>query len=417
MERDLTTDHDEPPPHQRQISAEDVRTQVDNILQSEILKTSHLLRNLLAYLCGQYAEGSSVPVSEHELATSVFERRSDFDAREDSVVRVHTGRLRSKLAEYYMTEGRSDNVLLQIPKGRYYLIASRRGADHNATLSDTSHESTSLPVPPSKGSGWRRMVLFVLAGMALVAGGAGISRIVTLEGPPTALSTFWRGFTSPSAPVLAIFSNPRFVGNSANGMRLFREGIDSAEAINETYAGTGEVMAVHDLDVAFSALNRSFVIKRSQLLTWDEVQGRNLIFLGSPFQNLPAGEVRIEGFHFDRQGQDYVLVNEKPASGEPGFFQASGPPYTSAYAVVAYTDSLNHANSALVLGGTNTYGTEGAAEFVTREGKVSELLSALHVRPGQIVPHFTVVLEVKVTGGAVVESHVVLVRARSKPTP
>jgi len=127
--------------------------------------------------------------------------------------------------------------------------------------------------------------------------------------------------------------------------------------------------------------------------------------------------VRIEGFHFALQGQENVLVNEKPATGEPNSFVGSGPPYTSGYALVAYTDSPNHVNSALVLGGTNTFGTQGAAELVTRESKVSELLRALHIRPGQAVPYFVAVLEVKVTGGAVVESHMVLVRAKSKPTP
>ena len=419
MEKVLRTDHSEPPPDRRQVTPEDVQNQVDSILKSEVLRTAQLLRNLLAYLCRQYAQDSSVPVSEHELATSVFERRSDFDSREDSVVRVHTGRLRSKLAEYYMTEGKFDTVLLEIPKGHYYLIAHRRqqGADHNVPLAEPPCESTLISIPSSKVSGWRRMVLFVLAGIALIAVGAVIGRIVRLEGPPPALSTFWGGFTSPSAPTLVIFSNPRFVGSSSKGLRLFREGIDSSEAINETYAGTGEVIAVHDLDVAFSTLNRSLVVKRSQLLTWDEVQGRNLIFLGSPAQNLPTGEVRIEGFHFALQGQENVLVNEKPATGEPDSFVGSGPPYTSGYALVAYTDSPNHVNSALVLGGTNTFGTQGAAELVTRESKVSELLRALHIRPGQTVPYFVAVLEVKVTGGAVVESHMVLVRAKSKPTP
>ena len=419
MEKVLRTDHSEPPPDRRQVTPEDVQNQVDSILKSEVLRTAQLLRNLLAYLCRQYAQDSSVQASEHELATSVFERRSDFDPREDSVVRVHTGRLRSKLAEYYMTEGKFDTVLLEIPKGHYYLIARRRerGADHNVPLAEPPAESTLTSIPSSKVSGWRRMVLFVLAGIALIAVGAVIGRIVRLEGPPPALSTFWGGFTSPSAPTLVIFSNPRFVGSSSKGLRLFRDGIDSSEAINETYAGTGEVIAVHDLDVAFSTLNRSLVVKRSQLLTWDEVQGRNLIFLGSPAQNLPTGEVRIEGFHFALQGQENVLVNEKPATGEPNSFVGSGPPYTSGYALVAYTDSPNHVNSALVLGGTNTFGTQGAAELVTRESKVSELLRALHIRPGQTVPYFVAVLEVKVTGGAVVESHMVLVRAKSKPTP
>jgi len=50
---------------------------------------------------------------------------------------------------------------------------------------------------------------------------------------------------------------------------------------------------------------------------------------------------------------------------------------------------------------------------VTSEAKVSALLSRLGVRHGQGVPHFAVILEQKIIGGAIVECHTVLARIRS----
>jgi len=46
-------------------------------------------------------------------------RRGRFDPACDAIVRVEVGRLRNKLREYYATEGVDDDVLLDVPLGRY----------------------------------------------------------------------------------------------------------------------------------------------------------------------------------------------------------------------------------------------------------------------------------------------------------
>ncbi len=44
----------------------------------------------------------------------------------DSMVRVQAGRLRTKLTEYYSTEGASDPFLVELPKGSYALAFHER---------------------------------------------------------------------------------------------------------------------------------------------------------------------------------------------------------------------------------------------------------------------------------------------------
>jgi hypothetical protein len=85
-------------------SERDIADQVERILHSETFRGSEILRNLLSYLSASAIERKTEPLKVKEIATAVFGRSEDFDSQSDSVVRVHTGRLRSKLAEYYMSE-------------------------------------------------------------------------------------------------------------------------------------------------------------------------------------------------------------------------------------------------------------------------------------------------------------------------
>src|ERR1700691_1563240 len=102
-----------------------VNEPVKKVLASTSLSGSGVLRDLLVYLAEHTARHPGQPAKESEIAAELFGRRG-FDAREDSTVRVQTGRLRSKLAEYYLEEGAKDEVLIQIPKGSYQLVYRER---------------------------------------------------------------------------------------------------------------------------------------------------------------------------------------------------------------------------------------------------------------------------------------------------
>jgi len=402
----------EPSTGEGPVPAGAVPLQIEKILQSESFRNSESLRGLLLYLGRLHVEKPDGSISEHDLAISVFGRRGDFDSRTDSVVRVHIGRLRSRLAEYYMSEGVSDDVLIEIPKGRYCLIARNRSAARTHEAADSSpgldHQSTLFE--RRKKWFWRGPVPAVFSGLVLLAMGTCLGWFLHREVPPPARSTLWRDFIRQPRPTLVIFSNPTFIGSPYKGMHLFRPGVDSTNEINDFYSGSGEVVAVHRLTETFHALQSFVQVKRAQSLSWDEVDRRSLIIVGSPAQNLPAREIPLGGFHFTHGETANEIVNESPGQGEPAVFRTLGPPYSADYAIVSYGDSPNRVYPAMVLAGTTTYGTQAAAEFVTSEEGVTNLLGLLGVRRHQPVPHFTVILEQKIIGGAIVQSRPVLVR-------
>jgi len=53
------------------------------------------------------------------IGRKVFDRGADFDPSIDPIVRVEATRLRSKLLQYYRTEGRHDSLVITLPKGGY----------------------------------------------------------------------------------------------------------------------------------------------------------------------------------------------------------------------------------------------------------------------------------------------------------
>jgi adenylate cyclase len=64
-------------------------------------------------------EGRGERIKAYSIATEVLGRPQEFDAQQDSIVRVEIGRLRQSLERYYLTAGVDAPVVISIPKGQY----------------------------------------------------------------------------------------------------------------------------------------------------------------------------------------------------------------------------------------------------------------------------------------------------------
>jgi hypothetical protein len=202
-------------------------------------------------------------------------------------------------------------------------------------------------------------------------------------------------------------------------MRYFNPAHDSPrQPILDHYTGVGEVLAVHELDHAFSLLGREIHVKRGTLFSLDEASSNNLIFVGSPAENLTLRDLpSTREFVFQRltsgpRKGDLGVVNVHPQTDEAKIFLASpsGVTLTEDYAVVGLLHGLNPNRSVLVLAGTTTMGTQAAVEYVCRQSSLENLLLRLSVSPTGEVKPFEAVLRVKVTRGVPVEAEVVALR-------
>ena len=107
------------------ITNEEKFAELEKVLQGKTLQGSENLRAFLRFVTIQAIENQERQLKEYIIATEVFGRGSQYDPRIDSVVRVQAGRLRVKLQEYYATEGKNDNLVIELPKGHYTPIFSR----------------------------------------------------------------------------------------------------------------------------------------------------------------------------------------------------------------------------------------------------------------------------------------------------
>jgi len=243
------------------------------------------------------------------------------------------------------------------------------------------------------------------------------------ESAPAALRTFWNPFVIGAEEPWIIFSNAAFIGRPETGMRYYDASRDPLDRIWDHYTGVGEVLAVHNLDQVFGLLHRHIRVKRGSLFSLDDAKNNDLIFVGSPSENLTLADIPgSKEFVFRRltsgpREGDLAIANIHPQSGEPAVVVASpsASPLTEDYAIVALMPGLNPARSVMILAGTTTFGTQGAVEFVSRQGSVEDLLSRLSVtKTGDLKP-FEALLHVKVARGVPVQTELVAVRRRRTP--
>jgi Tol biopolymer transport system component len=122
-----------------------VRAQLDRILASDVFSRSSQLRRFLSFIVEQRLAGQGHSLKESVLAHELYAKGADFDGGADPVVRVDARRLRDKLREYY--EGRSDPVVISLPKGSYvplFEAGSSPPADRAPAVA--SPEPSHLPV-------------------------------------------------------------------------------------------------------------------------------------------------------------------------------------------------------------------------------------------------------------------------------
>jgi hypothetical protein len=380
--------------------------QLERILHSRAMQGSDALRAFLQFVVRKTIEGEESQIKEYVIATEVFGRGRDFDSRVDSVVRVQAGRLRTKLLEFYATEGRDSRVIIELPKGHYTPVFSyvQSGNAESPLRAEAISEAATADEELKE-------------------------RLIA--------APLWSELLRFPEPLLVVFSNTIFHGSYHDGMKLFNSlnvigaGDDSstlAQSVEtngaehlpriDHYTGIGELMGVYCLGEFFARMSHPFRVKRSLMLTWDDARTANIIVLGSPAENLFLLDLpQQQDFIFrwvrdEREHYVNAIINTSPQPGEQECylarqFGASPSQISEDYAVVSLLHGLSGKNRLLILAGINTFGTQAAAEYVTRLEYVSDLISHLNLaapdEPPRLPSAFQIVLKVKVNGGVPIQ--------------
>ncbi len=102
-----------------ELEPEAVRRQLERVLKGTGFSRNERLSRFLRFAVEGHLDGKGHELKESVIAVEVFGRRPDFDSRLDPVVRTEAVRLRARLSDYYINEGKADPLVIELPKGGY----------------------------------------------------------------------------------------------------------------------------------------------------------------------------------------------------------------------------------------------------------------------------------------------------------
>ncbi len=106
-----------------------MRLQLAKIVGSSPFIRSNRIGEFLTFVVENSIEGNYDVLKETCIGAMVFGRDLAYDPKIDPIVRVEARRLRTKLQEYYETEGVTDTVLITLPKGGYRPLIETRSIE------------------------------------------------------------------------------------------------------------------------------------------------------------------------------------------------------------------------------------------------------------------------------------------------
>jgi len=434
----------------REVSLAEKTRQIGVILASRSFRGAPLLQKFLTFITAESSAGRHKELSEYVIATQVFGRPANFDPASDTIVRTQAYRLRTKLKEYYENEGKEDPVIVEVPKGRYIPSFSLRPeAEAKAQPEESAEDLHSGPgsfdTSEHKGQLPGMFAVAVLVIAAVFATGALVGRRFSPQPSPTAaqsvpetLARFWKDFAD-GKEIIITYTNPTFLITESGDLLAINEsgaldrGAQAGKEASRTslvnpalagyagplyyeksFTGTGEVLAAYRLAKLLTELGIDARVKRSGLVTVDDLQNHDVIFLGSPWVNPLMLEWRLpQRFTFQSPANPPWLWHGRIADGTPS---ASGTRsyglerdpenqvIRADYALFDVLPGRAAGRRIMVLAGITTSGTEGAADFATSADGLSHILALQggpqdERRSGSFPRYFESVLRVEAERG------------------
>lgn len=428
------------------------------LLGSERFRKNASLRNLLEYLVVRTLHGEGDGIKETTVAMDVFGRSEDFDSRIDNIVRVQAHRLRKLLAAYYEAEGADEPIRFSLPRGGYMPRIeelTRREAEVVVTpLPPVAVAPVVVAAPVQQPVVQHRgktaaLLLTFAAGVVLTCLAVWVTSAARVKStdrsgldPSSDLAAIWGPLLNSRFTCVVSYSNPVFLtsGNPPGprilipyrgllsappgakidlspadlGLTSGALGPDPSFFYNDSWTGVGEVIAMQRL-TALVQRSVPMRILRSRAVTYADLQGNNLVFLGSPWANEMQKKINVAATPLMNDNEGNVL-NLQPRAGEAKAFRAQVDPVSrqliSTIGLFSVLPGVASGTRVYISAGVNTYGTGSAMDYVTSETGAGEIRRRLAIgQKAKLPDYFQAVLRSEIIRGEPANTQVVLVRA------
>lgn len=145
-----------------------IRSALDRILGSSRFREAPRISAFLRFVVERRLAGEVEQIKETVIAMEVYGRGSTFNPQTDSIVRVEAGRLRSKLRDYYLSEGCDEAVRIELPKGSY--VPAFEFCAPQPTPSEAPATTDPISATPRRGFSTRLVWAALAVAMLGIAG-------------------------------------------------------------------------------------------------------------------------------------------------------------------------------------------------------------------------------------------------------
>jgi hypothetical protein len=420
-------------PHQIEIGPEEGRSLLLRVVNSQELKRSSRLRELLLYLGKRSLGSPKATIREQEIGAAVFERPEDYDTNIDNIVRVNVSELRKRLAHYFLEEGAGEKAVVEIPRGGYSLVVLARpaAAEPPASLpvaepvspvpAPVLHEEASQPAPEKEPPAPLRMSMAAVwsAVLMLALAAAGFlywqnhtlrSQLRPWQADP-ASEAFWSQFFASGNPVDIVTADTSY----ALAEDMLKRPISLDDYLDYKYKSYADLPgitpatrdalnlvldrntgSVGDFEAAerileIAAHSPALRLASAREYTPQSIKTNNVILIGSRESN-PWVELYKDKLDFyveyDPALHRSYVANRSPVAGEQSVYEIVNDK-NHAYSVVAFMPNLSDHRYTLIIAGTDSQGTRAAGEFITSRDGISAIRAKL---PASRYPYFEVLL-------------------------
>jgi hypothetical protein len=372
---------------------------VQRVLASRPFAKAPLLSSFLMHASRRTLDDGMVRISEYEIGINVFQRRSDFDPRQDNIVRTYARYLRKRLQDYYETEGEGDPIRIEIPKGTYVPVfrtremqiakaepAIRQPHPEEQAIHEELESRRPSGFPGSSGKRawllWPAVLLLAVYSVTLWWLAERTPHPITRAEHTSPSHTLWAQLFRHDQNTFVIPGDIGFVILQQANHRTFSlaeylnwfssESPDNHLAMSylkdQTYTSVLNLEIVSNIQRLPEAIADRFLIRAAKNVRLDDLRDSNAILLGSSYSN-PWDEIFSDqlNFHFISRPNDsrFWIVNEHPMGREASVYESTTTNTThKTYAVVAFVRNLNKNGHILLLEGLDAAGTQAAADTV-----------------------------------------------------
>ena len=391
------------------------------------LRRAPRLREFLSYVGRRSLKDGCSQVHEQEIGIEVFGRPDTYDTSVDNIVRANATELRKRIEAYFETEGVSESLLMEIPRGSYVPVFKHRPAKVVAFPEPGISALPGVPEIPAEISPalsakphprWMTPALIVAA--VLIAAlsvtcfmlwnkNRSEHRAFYAWQYSPAVESFWSGFLGGSTDTDIVMSDAFF--------KLAQDLTKRSFSLND-YLSRGYVTELLDEEkspdtriilgkvaawstgnsnhlnlarriLALDPLGRHIHLYYARDYSPDLIKQDNVILLGSRVTN-PWDSLFDNRLNFtvklDNE-EASAIVDRSPAPGEQSVYTRTD---TSGYCVVAYLPNPNSNGKVLIIEGTTVEATESGGDFLLSESQMLNLQRVLHTTN---LPYFELLLK------------------------